>query len=289
MPSQPANNPAGNTLPGVKNVVLIASGKGGVGKSTSAVNLALALAVDGAKVGLLDADIYGPSQGVMLGVPEGQRPGVEDQKYFVPIKALGIKSMSMAYLVDENSPMVWRGPMATGALRQILTQTRWGELDYLLVDMPPGTGDIQLTMSQTIAVSGAVIVTTPQDIALLDARKGIEMFNKVSIPVLGILENMSVHICCDCGKKTHIFGAEGGMNIARQYQTRLLGALPLDIDIRERADSGKPSVAADPESEISLLYRAAARELVSALQQLEQHETHGQNTQNSPGFSIHED
>ena len=289
MPSQPSSNSAGNTLPGVKNVVLVASGKGGVGKSTTAVNLALALAFDGARVGLLDADIYGPSQGVMLGVPEGQRPGVEDQKYFVPIKALGIKSMSMAYLADENSPMVWRGPMATGALRQILTQTRWGELDYLLVDMPPGTGDIQLTMSQTVAVSGAVIVTTPQDIALLDARKAIEMFNKVSIPVLGILENMSVHICSECGAKTHIFGAEGGTNIARQYQTQLLGALPLDIDIRERADSGKPSVAADPESEISLLYRAAARGLVNALQQLGQDETHSENSQKSTGFSIHDD
>jgi len=286
MPSNTSKNPGENTLPGVKNIVLIASGKGGVGKSTTAVNLALALSADGAKVGLLDADIYGPSQGVMLGVPEGQRPSVEDQKYFVPIKALGIKSMSMAYLVDENTPMVWRGPMATGALRQILTQTRWGELDYLLVDMPPGTGDIQLTMSQTVSVTGAVIVTTPQDIALLDARKAIEMFTKVSIPVLGILENMSVHICFDCGAKTHIFGAEGGKNIAQQYQTELLGSLPLAIEIRELADSGLPSVAKDRESAVSLLYRDAGRRIVSAIEQLDKLK---QNTDRSPGFSIHED
>jgi len=194
--------------------------------------------------------------------------------------------MSMAYLVDENTPMVWRGPMATGALRQILTQTRWGELDYLLVDMPPGTGDIQLTMSQTVSVTGAVIVTTPQDIALLDARKAIEMFNKVSIPVLGILENMSVHICSACGAKSHIFGAEGGKNIARQYQTRLLGCLPLAMEIREQADSGKPSVANDPESAVSRLYREAGQGIVVAIEQLDQLK---QNTDSGPRFSIHED
>jgi len=286
MPSNSARNPGGNVLPGVKNIILVASGKGGVGKSTTAVNLALALSADGAKVGLLDADIYGPSQGVMLGVQQGQRPNVEDQKYFVPIKALGIKSMSMAYLVDENTPMVWRGPMATGALRQILTQTRWGELDYLLVDMPPGTGDIQLTMSQTVSVTGAVIVTTPQDIALLDARKAIEMFNKVSIPVLGVLENMAVHVCSDCGAKTHIFGAEGGKNIARQYQTQLLGSLPLAIEIREQTDSGLPSVANDPDSVISRLYREAGKRIVVAIEQLKKLK---QNPDQSPQFSIHED
>ncbi|MBV1905113.1 MAG: iron-sulfur cluster carrier protein ApbC [Pseudomonadales bacterium] len=274
-------NAGDNVLPGVKNVVLVASGKGGVGKSTTAVNLALALAKDGAQVGLLDADIYGPSQGLMLGVPEGQRPRVEDQKYFVPIKALGIKSMSMSYLVDENTPMVWRGPMATGALRQILTQTRWGELDYLIVDMPPGTGDIQLTMSQTVSVAGAVIVTTPQDIALLDARKAIEMFSKVSIPVLGILENMSVHICRECGAQSHIFGSEGGVNVARQYNTELLAALPLSIEIREQVDAGKPSVAADPESEISLIYREAGRKMVEAIDNL--------SGEPKPRFSVHDD
>lgn len=283
MPQASTIKPPAHPLPGVERIILVASGKGGVGKSTTAVNLALALAGDGARVGILDADIYGPSLGLMLGVPEGQRPKVEDQKFFVPIKAHGIKSMSMSYLVDENTPMVWRGPMATGALRQILTQTRWGELDYLIVDMPPGTGDIQLTMSQTVPVSGVVIVTTPQDLALLDARKAIEMFAKVDIPVLGILENMAVHICTECGAKSHIFGASGGQNVASQYHTRLLGSLPLAIEIRQQVDSGNPSVAAEPEGDIALQYREAARALQAVLQELPQ----GDNA--TPQFSVHED
>ena len=202
--------PAGRGFNQVKHVVAVASGKGGVGKSTTAVNLALALERDGAKVGLLDADIYGPSQGMMLGVEPGRRPEVKDEKVFVPVKAHGLKTMSMSYLVDENTPMVWRGPMATGALQQLLLQTHWEDLDYLIVDMPPGTGDIQLTLSQKVPVSGAVIVTTPQDIALLDAKKGIEMFRKVDIPVLGVVENMSLYECPNCGELSHLFGAGGG-------------------------------------------------------------------------------
>ncbi len=249
----------------VRNIVAVASGKGGVGKSTTAVNLALALAAEGAKVGLLDADIYGPSQGVMLGIDDGRRPEVEEGKYFVPMKAHGIQAMSMSMLVDENTPMVWRGPMVSSALQQLLTQTRWHDLDYLIVDMPPGTGDIQLTLSQRIPVSGAVIVTTPQDIALIDAVKGIEMFRKVDVPVLGIIENMSVHVCSACGHVEHLFGEGGGARVAERYETRLLAALPLSLAIREQTDAGRPTVVAEPDSPTTALYRDLARYLAARL------------------------
>ncbi|MDF1763287.1 MAG: iron-sulfur cluster carrier protein ApbC [Oleibacter sp.] len=249
----------------VNNIIAVASGKGGVGKSTTAVNLALALAADGAKVGLLDADIYGPSQGIMLGVEEGTRPETVENKWFVPIEAHGIKTMSMAYLVTDSTPLVWRGPMVSGALMQILTQTQWGELDYLIIDMPPGTGDIQLTLSQKFPVSGAVIVTTPQDIALADARKGIEMFNKVSIPVLGMIENMSMYICANCGHAEHIFGQDGADNLANRYHTKVLGSLPLSKYIREQSDEGMPVVVADPSSEVSQMYINTARKMAATL------------------------
>lgn len=257
--------PQGKGFNHVKHTIAVASGKGGVGKSTTAVNLALALDAEGAKVGLLDADIYGPSQGMMLGVSDGTRPVVKDGKMFEPIKAHGIKSMSMSYMVTDATPMVWRGPMASGALQQILTQTLWEDLDYLIVDMPPGTGDIQLTLSQKVPVSGAVIVTTPQDIALLDARKGVEMFAKVDIPVLGVIENMSLHECPSCGHISHLFGAGGGTRIAEELGVPLLGELPLDISIREQADGGTPTVKADPDSQIAGLYRAAARQMAARL------------------------
>lgn len=250
---------------GVKNVIAVASAKGGVGKSTTAVNLALALAKEGARVGLLDADIYGPSQGLMLGVPEGRRPEVRDDKTFEPIKAHGIQAMSMSFLVTENTPMVWRGPMVSGALQQLLQLSRWDDCDYLIVDMPPGTGDIQLTLSQQVPVAGAVIVTTPQDLALLDARKAIEMFRKVGIEVLGIIENMSVFVCPQCGHETHLFGEGGGARIAAAYGTTLLGALPLALEIREQADSGRPSVVADPEGAAALIYRDVARRVGAEL------------------------
>ena len=254
----------------VKNIVLVASGKGGVGKSTSAVNLALALDAEGAKVGLLDADIYGPSQGVMLGVEEGRRPDIKDGKYFEPIRAHGLKAMSMSFMITEKTPMVWRGPMASGALQQILGQTQWGDLDYLIVDMPPGTGDIQLTLSQKAPVAGAVIVTTPQDIALLDAMKGVEMFGKVDIPVLGILENMSVHQCENCNHISYPFGAGGGSQISGELGVPLLGQLPLSTEIRRQADGGTPTVRADPESAASELYKDAARHLAARLWTREQ-------------------
>ena len=251
-------------LSNVKNIVAVASGKGGVGKSTTAVNLALALAVEGARVGLLDADIYGPSQPQMLGVGQ-KEPKIINNQYMMPIEAHGIRSNSMGYLVTEKTPMVWRGPMVSSAFQQLVNQTQWGDLDYLIVDMPPGTGDVQLTMSQSVPTSGAVIVTTPQDIALLDAKKGIEMFRKVNVPVLGIVENMAIHICSNCGHEEHIFGAGGGERIASQYQCPLLGSLPLDLSIREQADGGKPSVAADSESPISQMYRQIARRMGAEL------------------------
>ena len=249
----------------VKNVVLVSSGKGGVGKSTTAVNLALALDAEGAKVGLLDADIYGPSQGMMLGVAEGRRPDIKDGKFFEPIRAHGLKAMSMSFMITDKTPMVWRGPMASGALQQFLGLTLWGDLDYLIVDMPPGTGDIQLTLSQKAPVAGAVIVTTPQDIALLDALKGIEMFAKVDIPVLGILENMSVHQCDNCGHLSHLFGEDGGKRVAQDLGVPLLGQLPLAMSIREQADGGHPTVKAEPDSIISELYRDAARNMAARL------------------------
>ncbi len=257
-------------IPGVKNIIAVASGKGGVGKSTTAVNLALALAAEGMRVGILDADIYGPSQPQMLGVGQ-QRPqivGAQGQQKMVPITAYGIQSISMGYLVTEETPMLWRGPMATGALQQLLMQTAWDNLDYLIIDMPPGTGDIQITLAQKVPVTGAVIVTTPQDIALLDAKKGIEMFRKVNVPVLGVVENMAIHICSNCGHAEHIFGEGGGERIATTYQTELLGSLPLDISICTQADAGKPSVAANPESAISQNYRAIARKLMASVDQL---------------------
>src|SRR5689334_603447 len=231
-------------MPNVKNIVAVASGKGGVGKSTTAANLALALAAEGAKVGILDADIYGPSQPMMMGI-EG-RPESDDGKTMDPLENYGVQVMSIGFLINPDEAMIWRGPMATQALEQLLRQTNWGDLDYLIVDMPPGTGDIQLTLSQRVPMTGAVIVTTPQDIALIDARKGIKMFEKVGVPILGIVENMAVHICSNCGHVEHIFGSEGGKKMAAQYQMDYLGALPLDINIRLQADSGKPTVVADP-------------------------------------------
>lgn len=250
-------------IPQVKNIIAVASGKGGVGKSTTAVNLALALAAEGARIGILDADIYGPSQPQMLGVGQ-RRPeivGQQGQQQMVPISAHGIQSISMGYLMTEETPVMWRGPMVSGALQQLLMQTRWDNLDYLIIDMPPGTGDIQITLAQKVPVTGSVIVTTPQDIALLDAKKGIEMFRKVNVPVLGVVENMAIHICSNCGHEEHIFGEGGGERIARDYQTELLGSLPLNLSIRENADNGNPSVVADPESAISQKYREIARKL----------------------------
>jgi ATP-binding protein involved in chromosome partitioning len=251
-------------LADVKNVVAVASGKGGVGKSTVAVNLALAWAAQGAKVGVLDADIYGPSQPLMLGLT-GQRPSSPDGKHLRPLTSHGVSAMSIGFLVDAEQPMVWRGPMVTQALTQLLGETQWGALDYLVVDMPPGTGDIQLTLAQRVPVAGAVIVTTPQDIALADARKGLKMFEKVSVPVLGIVENMSVHVCSNCGHSEHVFGAGGGSSLARQYGVRLLAELPLDAHIREEADGGRPTVVAAPESARAKAYFDLARRTAGAL------------------------
>ncbi|MGH2443762.1 MAG: iron-sulfur cluster carrier protein ApbC [Chloroflexota bacterium] len=250
-------------LKGVKNIIAVASGKGGVGKSTVAVNLALALASDGAHVGMLDADIYGPSQPRMLGLKG--RPSSKDGKRIVPMRGHGIQCMSVGFLVDEETPMVWRGPMVTQALMQLIGDTDWKDLDYLIVDMPPGTGDIQLTLSQRVPVSGAVIVTTPQEIALLDARKGLKMFQKVEVGILGIVENMSVHICSNCGHTEHIFGAGGGARMAEQYGVKLLGELPLDIHIREEADGGRPTVVAAPDSPRARAYFQMARRTAGAL------------------------
>ncbi|RZL85587.1 MAG: iron-sulfur cluster carrier protein ApbC [Variovorax sp.] len=244
-------------MPNVKNIIAVASGKGGVGKSTTAANLALALAAEGAAVGLLDADIYGPSLPMMLGID--RRPESEDGKTMEPLENHGVQVMSIGFLVDQDEAMIWRGPMATQALEQLLRQTNWKELDYLIVDLPPGTGDIQLTLSQRVPMTGAVIVTTPQDIALLDAKKGIKMFEKVGVPILGIVENMAVHVCSNCGHVEHIFGADGGKKMAAQYNMDYLGALPLDINIRLQADSGKPTVVADPDGEVAGIYKSVAR------------------------------
>ena len=250
-------------LPGVKNIVAVASGKGGVGKSTTAVNLALALAAEGARVGLLDADIYGPSLPMMMGITG--KPASEDGKTMEPLFNYGVQVMSIGFLVAQDEAMIWRGPMATQALEQLLRQTHWQDLDYLVVDMPPGTGDIQLTLSQRVPMTGAVIVTTPQDIALLDAKKGIKMFEKVGVPILGIVENMAVHVCSNCGHLEHIFGADGGKNMAAEYAMDYLGALPLAMSIREQADSGRPTVVADPEGDVAALYKAVARKVAVAI------------------------
>ncbi|MFC6284722.1 MULTISPECIES: iron-sulfur cluster carrier protein ApbC [Polaromonas] len=246
-------------LPNVKNIIAVASGKGGVGKSTTAVNLALALATEGASVGLLDADIYGPSQPMMMGI-EG-RPESVDGKNMEPMENYGLQVMSIGFLVAQDEAMIWRGPMATQALEQLLRQTNWKDLDYLIVDMPPGTGDIQLTLSQRVPMTGAVIVTTPQDIALLDAKKGIKMFEKVGVPILGIVENMAVHVCSNCGHTEHIFGEDGGKKMAADYKMDYLGALPLDINIRLQADNGRPTVVADPDGEVAAIYKAVARKM----------------------------
>ncbi len=250
-------------LPKVRNIVAVASGKGGVGKSTTAVNLALALAAEGASVGLLDADIYGPSVPMMMGV-QG-RPESIDGQTMEPLENYGVQVMSIGFLVAQDEAMIWRGPMATQALEQLLRQTNWRDLDYLVVDMPPGTGDIQLTLSQRVPMTGAVVVTTPQDIALLDARKGIKMFEKVGVPILGIVENMAVHVCSNCGHVEHIFGADGGKKMAAEYGMDYLGALPLDMQIRLQADSGKPTVVSDPDSELAGIYKAVARQVAVSI------------------------
>lgn len=254
-------------LSGVKHLIAVASGKGGVGKSTVSVNLAAALQQQGFKVGLLDADIYGPSQQLMLGIAANTRPQQQGGQYLLPVEAHGLQTMSMAYLVTDKTPMVWRGPMAGGALQQMLTQTLWQDLDYLIIDMPPGTGDIQLTLSQKVSLSGAVIVTTPQDIALLDARKGVEMFRKVSVPVLGIVENMSLHRCSQCGHQEPVFGEGGGQRMADDYGVPLLGALPLSLQIRQYADDGKPAVIAEPEGDSAQAFMAIATALQQQLSQ----------------------
>jgi ATP-binding protein involved in chromosome partitioning len=250
-------------LPTIKNVIAVASGKGGVGKSTTAVNLALALAAEGARVGILDADVYGPSQPTMMGI-EG-RPESTDGKSMEPLENFGVQVMSIGFLLDADNPMIWRGPMATQALEQLLRQTNWGDLDYLIVDMPPGTGDIQLTLSQRVPLTGAVIVTTPQDIALLDAKKGLKMFEKVGVPILGVMENMAVHVCEKCGHSEHIFGADGGKKMAAEYGVDYLGALPLNLSIRAQADAGRPTVVSDPDGEIAGIYKAVARHVAVAV------------------------
>ena len=246
-------------MPNVRNIIAVASGKGGVGKSTTAVNLALALAAEGASVGLLDADIYGPSQPMMMGVTG--KPESHDGKTMEPLENYGVQVASIGFMIDPDQPMVWRGPMVTQALQQLLEQTNWRDLDYLVVDMPPGTGDIQLTLSQKVPVTGAVIVTTPQDIALLDARKGLKMFEKVGIPILGIIENMSTHICSNCGHAEAVFGEGGGAKMCQEYGVDFLGALPLTMSIRQQADSGKPTVVADPDGQIARIYKQIARKL----------------------------
>ncbi|HRH15577.1 MAG TPA: iron-sulfur cluster carrier protein ApbC [Azonexus sp.] len=247
-------------VPGVKNIIAIASGKGGVGKSTTAVNLALALAQEGASVGILDADIYGPSQPQMLGLA-GEQPESKDGQSMEPLTAYGVQAMSIGFMVDVETPMVWRGPMVAQALDQLIGQTNWHDVDYLIVDMPPGTGDIQLSLAQKVPVTGAVIVTTPQDIALIDARKGLKMFEKVNVPILGIVENMSIHICSKCGHEEHIFGAGGGERMGKDYEVEFLGSLPLELAIREMTDAGKPTVVGAPDSRTADIYRSIARRI----------------------------
>jgi len=255
-------------VPGIKNIIAVASGKGGVGKSTTAVNLALALAAEGATVGVLDADIYGPSQPMMLGI--SGRPESKDGKSLEPMEGHGLQAMSIGFLIDTETPMVWRGPMVTQALEQLLNETKWHDVDYLVVDLPPGTGDIQLTLAQRVPVTGAVIVTTPQDIALIDARKGLKMFEKVGIPILGIVENMSLHICSKCGHEEHIFGEGGGDRMGSDYNVEMLGSLPLDIHIRQHADSGKPTVVSDPDGRVSEIYRQIARRVAVKIAEKQQ-------------------
>ena len=257
---QPGLTPA----PRVRNVIAVGSGKGGVGKSTTAVNLALALHAEGARVGILDADVYGPSIPTMLGL--SGKPESPDNKSIEPMRAFGVEAMSIGFLVDADTPMIWRGPMATSALTQLFNDTRWDDLDYLLIDLPPGTGDIQLTLAQKIPVAGAVIVTTPQDIATLDAKKALKMFQKVEVPVLGIIENMALHVCSNCGHEEHLFGEGGGQRMAAQYGVDLLGSLPLDISIREQGDVGRPIMVAAPDSQVADAYRQAARALVAQLE-----------------------
>ncbi|TKR33608.1 iron-sulfur cluster carrier protein ApbC [Luteimonas gilva] len=268
-PSKPrihahAVQPNVSPSPRIRNVIAVASGKGGVGKSTTAVNLALALQLEGARVGILDADIYGPSVPAMLGL--SGRPDSPDGKSIEPMRAHGVEAMSIGLLVDQDTPMIWRGPMATSALTQLFGETLWGDLDYLIVDLPPGTGDIQLTLSQKIPVAGAVIVTTPQDIATLDAKKALKMFEKVQVPVLGLIENMAVHVCSNCGHAEHIFGSGGGEKMAAQYGVPLLGSLPLEIAIREQGDAGTPIVVAAPDSAAAQAYRQTARRLAEVLE-----------------------
>lgn len=270
-------------LANVKNVIAVASGKGGVGKSTTAANLALALAREGARVGILDADIYGPSQGIMFGIAEGTRPQVREQKWFVPIEAHGVQVMSMAFLTDDNTPVIWRGPMVSGALIQLVTQTAWDNLDYLIIDMPPGTGDIHLTLAQKVPIAGSVIVTTPQDLALLDAKKGVEMFRKVNIPVLGVVENMAVHICSNCGQTEHLFGEGGGEKLAAEFGVELLASLPLSMAIRLQADGGRPTTIADPQSQIAMLYQQIARQVGARISLM------GDRQQSLPSISITDD
>ena len=255
-------------VPGVKNIIAVASGKGGVGKSTVAVNLALGLAAEGASVAVLDADIYGPSQPTMLGITG--RPSSKDGKRIEPMEGHGIQAMSIGFLIDVEQPMVWRGPMVTQALEQLLNETNWRDIDYMVVDLPPGTGDIQLTLAQRVPVTGVVIVTTPQDIALLDARRGLKMFEKVNIPILGIVENMSLHICSKCGHQEHVFGEGGGERMSKDYAVDLLGSLPLDINIREQADSGKPTVVADPGGRAAEIYRQIARRVAVKIAEKQQ-------------------